>query len=66
MRYGLQGYGDLVQEKKYLLHEALKSCRNAYYIEETQLKNSLPDRKGLSGNPAGTKRGKIRRKSARK
>ena len=32
---GIRGLG---ARKKYLLHEALKSCRNAYYIEETQLK----------------------------
>ena len=32
---GIRGLG---ARKKYLLHEALESCRNAYYIEETQLK----------------------------
>ena len=57
---GIRGLG---ARKKYLLHEALKSCRNAYYIEETQLKKFpfLTVRK--SGRH---KRGKIRRKSARK
>ena len=32
---GIRGLG---ARKKYLLHEALKSCRNAYYIEETLIK----------------------------
>lgn len=50
---GIRGLG---ARKKYLLHEALKSCRNAYYIEETQLKKfPFLTEKGLSGNPAGTK-----------
>lgn len=31
---GIRGLG---ARKKYLLHEALKSCRNAYYIEELSL-----------------------------
>ncbi len=40
---GIRGLG---ARKKYLLHEALKSCRNAYYIEETQIeKIPFSDRK---------------------